>query len=127
MKKNLRTPTHTKSKRNLDSYSAVGFFLPPKEVFFSFEEASQFYGIGAIGKCHVDGEARFHRCMVLTNSSRDIVHGFFKSFFFNIFHILFPHQISPLISNRRLSPRGLDSFSGEAFFQPSKIEGLFLF
>jgi hypothetical protein len=37
-------------KRGLDSFSAEGFFLPPREVFFSFEEASQFLGIGAIGK-----------------------------------------------------------------------------
>ena len=35
-------PQHTTSKRNLDSYSAVGFFLPPKEAFFSFEEGCTF-------------------------------------------------------------------------------------
>ena len=49
-------PHHSSSKRDpdgkrdLDSFSAEGFFLPPREVFLSFEEASQFLGIGAIGK-----------------------------------------------------------------------------
>jgi hypothetical protein len=34
----------------LDSFSGVAFFLPPREVFLSFEEASPFPRMGAIGK-----------------------------------------------------------------------------
>ena len=68
------------------AFSGEAFFLPPKEDFFSFDEDSLFSN-GRYWKCHADGKASFHECMVLANSSGDIVPVFIVSFFFLLFTI----------------------------------------
>ncbi len=67
-------------------FSGFAFFLPPKEDILSFEEDSPFSN-GRYWKFHTDGKARFHECMVLANSSGDIVPVFIVSFFFLLFTI----------------------------------------
>jgi hypothetical protein len=61
------------------------FLLPPRRRTFSLLKKTAHSRMGAIGKCHADGKARFHECMMLPNSSGDIVPVFFKSFFFFFF------------------------------------------
>ena len=62
------------------SFLALPFFFLQRRTFSLLKKTAH-SRMGAIGKSHADGKARFHECLVLVNSIGDNVPVFFESFF----------------------------------------------
>ena len=62
--------------------TVLGGTIKPLPSSFSLPMKTAHSRMGAIGKSHADGKARFHECVTRFNSSGDIVPVFIDSFFF---------------------------------------------